>query len=50
MRRLRRLERAAALRREPYTLVIAKGDGRVVRLELVPPPLPAGPGCAVEEG
>ena len=47
MRRLLRLERAAALRREPYVLVIAKGDGKVVRAELVPP---AGPGGAPGEG
>ena len=37
MRRLLRLERAAALRREPYVLVISKGNGKVVRVELVPP-------------
>ena len=45
MRRLRRLERAAALRREPYVLVISKG-GRAVRIELVPPVPAAGPGDA----
>jgi hypothetical protein len=39
MRRLLRLERAAALRREPYVLVISKG-GRAVRIELVPPDPP----------
>ena len=39
MRRLLRLERAAALRREPYTLLITRG-GRVVRIELVPPDPP----------
>ncbi len=50
MRRLLRLERAAALRREPYVLVIAKGNGKVVRVELVPPAPPAGPGGAPGEG
>ncbi len=50
MRRLLRLERAAALRREPYVLVIAKGYGKVVRVELVPPAPPAGPGGAPGEG
>ena len=49
MRRLRRLERAAALRREPYVLVITKGDGRVVRLELVPTVPAAGLGDAPGE-
>ena len=50
MRRLLRLERAAALRQEPHTLVIAKGNGKVVRVELVPPGPPVGPGGAPEEG
>ena len=45
MRRLLRLERAAALRREPHVLVISKG-GRAVRIELVPPGPPAAPGEA----
>jgi hypothetical protein len=49
MRRLLRLERAAALRREPYVLVISKG-GRAVRVELVPSAPPAGPGGAPGEG
>ena len=44
MRRLLRLERAAALRREPYVLVIAKGDGKVVRIEMLRPGPPAEPG------
>ena len=48
MRRLLRLERAAALRQEPCTLVITRG-GRVVRIELVPPGPPAAPGDAPEE-
>jgi hypothetical protein len=46
MRRLLRLERAAALRREPYVLVISKGNGKVVRIELVPPGPPTAPGEA----
>ena len=46
MRRLLRLERAAALRREPYVLVISKGNGKAVRGELVPPGPPAAPGEA----
>ena len=46
MRRLLRLERTAALRREPYVLVIAKGDGKTVRIELVPPGPLAAPGEA----
>jgi hypothetical protein len=50
MRRLLRLERAAALSREPYVLVIAKGNGKAVRVELVPPaPLP-GPGGTPGKG
>ena len=48
MRRLRRLECAAALRREPYVLVISKG-GRAVRVELVPPGPPAVLGDAPGE-
>ena len=49
MRRLLRLERAAALSREPYTLLITRG-GKVVRVELVPPaPLP-GPGGTPGKG
>jgi hypothetical protein len=49
MRRLLRLERAAALSREPYVLVISKGDGKVVRVELVPPGPPAVLGDAPGE-
>jgi hypothetical protein len=49
MRRLLRLERAAALRREPYALVISKGNGKVVRIELVPTVPAAGLGDAPGE-
>ena len=49
MRRLLRLERAAALRREPHVLVISKGNGKVVRVELVPPGPPAVLGDAPGE-